>query len=118
MTMIEKASRTTPVTRRAALVAGLERRPALLFRGCSKILFADKLTASSDFHHVLAHAETWTMTSQRFLLSGGAMAREYRVSDISPKFKPNGTLYPTGEDYEDAVNEDFATLAAGASTAW
>ena len=26
---------------------------------------------------VLAHAEAWTLASQRFLLSGGAMAREY-----------------------------------------
>jgi DMSO/TMAO reductase YedYZ molybdopterin-dependent catalytic subunit len=36
------------------------------------------------------------------------LAREYAAADISPRFKANGTLYPGGEDYEDAVNEDFA----------
>jgi len=98
----------TLFTRRTALIAGAA-GSGLALSGCSKILFGDKLTASSDFQHVLAHAESWTLASQRFLLSGGALAREYRPADISPRFKPNGTLYPTGEDYEDAVNEDFVT---------
>jgi DMSO/TMAO reductase YedYZ molybdopterin-dependent catalytic subunit len=101
-------ARASLITRRSALVAGAA-GSAVALSGCSKILFADRLTASSDFQHVLAHAEGWTLTSQRFLLSGGALAREYRPADISARFKPNGTLYPSGEDYEDAVNEEFAT---------
>jgi len=98
----------TLLTRRGALTAGAA-GSGLMLSGCSKILFGDTLTGSRDFQHVLAHAEGWTLASQRFLLSGGALAREYRFSDISPRFKPNGTLYPSGEDYEDAVNENFAT---------
>ncbi|MDB5482592.1 MAG: molybdopterin-binding protein [Caulobacteraceae bacterium] len=98
----------TLITRRNALVAGAA-GSGLALSGCSKVVFGDKLTASSDFQRVLAHAEGWTLASQRFLLAGGALAREYRLSDISPKFKPNGTLYPSGEDYEDAVNENFVT---------
>ena len=98
----------TLLTRRTALIAGAA-GSGLALSGCSKILFADRLTASSDFQRVLAHAEAWTLASQRFLLSGGQLAREYSLADISPRFKPNGTLYPTGEDYEDAVNEDFVT---------
>ena len=97
----------TLITRRGALIAGAA-GSGLALSGCSKILFAGSLTASPDFQRVLAHAESWTLASQRFLLSGGAMAREYSPADISPRFKPNGTLYPTGEDYEDAVNENFA----------
>jgi DMSO/TMAO reductase YedYZ molybdopterin-dependent catalytic subunit len=96
----------TLITRRNALIAGLG-GSGLALSGCAKITFADSLTDSAGFQHVLAQAESWTLASQRFLLSGGAMAREYAVSDISPRFKANGTLYPTGEDYEDAVNEDF-----------
>ena len=95
------------ITRRHALIAGAA-GSGLALAGCSKILSGDALTGQSGFQRVLAHAESWTLSSQRFLLSGGAMAREYRVSDISTKFKANGTLYPGGEDYEDAVNEDFA----------
>jgi DMSO/TMAO reductase YedYZ molybdopterin-dependent catalytic subunit len=98
----------TLITRRTALAASSVGF-GLGLSGCSKILFGDKLTASSDFQHVLAHGEGWTLASQRFLLSGGALAREYSPADISPKFKPNGTLYPGGEDYEDAVNEDFVS---------
>jgi len=98
----------TLITRRTALVTAAA-GSGLALSGCSKVLFGDTLTANSDFQHVLAHAEGWTLASQRFLLSGGALAREYSLSDISPRFKPNGTLYPTGEDYEDAVNEDFVT---------
>jgi DMSO/TMAO reductase YedYZ molybdopterin-dependent catalytic subunit len=96
----------TLITRRNALIAGAA-GAGFSLSGCSKILSADSLTHAAGFQHVLAQAQAWTLTSQRFLLSGGAMAREYRVSDISPKFKANGTLYPSGEDYEDAVVEDF-----------
>ena len=98
----------TLITRRHALIAGAA-GSGLALTGCSKILPGDALTGQSGFQRVLAHAESWTLSSQRFLLSGGAMAREYRVSDISTKFKANGTLYPGGEDYEDAVNENFAS---------
>jgi DMSO/TMAO reductase YedYZ molybdopterin-dependent catalytic subunit len=57
----------------------------------------------------MADAAAWTLASQRFLLKGGAMAPEYSPADISPKFKANGTLYPSGQDYEDAVDENFAS---------
>jgi len=96
----------TLLTRRGALIAGVA-GSGLALSGCSKLLFGDTLTGNADFQRVLAQGEAWTMASQRFLLSGGAMAREFKPSDISPKFKANGTLYPTGEDYEDAVNEEF-----------
>jgi DMSO/TMAO reductase YedYZ molybdopterin-dependent catalytic subunit len=98
----------TLMTRRHALIAGAT-GSGFALAGCSKILSGDRLTASSGFQRVLAQAESWTLSSQRFLLSGGALAHEYRVSDISTKFKANGTVYPSGEDYEDAVNENFAS---------
>ncbi len=96
----------TLITRRNALIAGLG-GSGFALSGCAKVTFGDTLNDSAGFQHVLAQAESWTLASQRFLLSGGAMAREYAVSDISPRFKANGTLYPTGQDYEDTVNEDF-----------
>lgn len=96
------------ITRRSALVLGTA-GAGLGLGGCTRILSGDTLTRSAGFQHVLAHAEAWTLSTQRFLLGGGAMAREYGRADISPHFKANGTLYPSGEDYEDAVDEDFAS---------
>ena len=98
----------TLITRRRALITGVG-GSALGLAGCSKILSADTLTGDGAFQRVLSDAQSWTLSSQRFLLSGGALAREYRTSDISANFKANGTLYPSGQDYEDAVNEQFAS---------
>lgn len=95
------------ITRRRALITGVI-GSGLALSACGRRPFGDLLTGSDSFQRVLAHAEGWTLSAQRFLLSGGAMAREYAASDISPHFKANGTLYPGGEDYEDSVNEDFA----------
>jgi DMSO/TMAO reductase YedYZ molybdopterin-dependent catalytic subunit len=97
----------TLITRRNALILGAA-GSGLALSGCGRTAVGDLLNANDGFNRVLAEAQAWTLSSQRFLLSGGAMAREYAVSDISPKFKPNGTLFPPGEDYEDAVNESFA----------
>jgi DMSO/TMAO reductase YedYZ molybdopterin-dependent catalytic subunit len=94
----------TLVTRRRALIGS---GAGLLLSGCSKILQADALTGSPSFLRVLAAAEGWTRASQRFLLSGGAMAQEFKASDISPRFKANGTLNPGGEDYDRNVAEGF-----------
>jgi DMSO/TMAO reductase YedYZ molybdopterin-dependent catalytic subunit len=98
----------TLFTRRNALVLGAS-GAGLALSGCTKILSGDELTRYAGFQHVLAHAQTWTLDSQRFLLKGGAMAREYAVSDISPRFKANGTLHPPGDDYAKAVGENFAS---------
>jgi DMSO/TMAO reductase YedYZ molybdopterin-dependent catalytic subunit len=96
----------TLITRRSALILGAA-GSGLALSGCGRTAVGDILNANDGFNRVLAEAQAWTLSSQRFLLSGGAMAREFAASDISPKFKANGTLYPTGEDYEDAVNENF-----------
>jgi DMSO/TMAO reductase YedYZ molybdopterin-dependent catalytic subunit len=96
----------TIITRRRALVGGLA-GSGLLLTGCSRIFQADALTDSSSFQRVLAAAQAWTRATQRFLLGGGAMAREYKPSDISPEFKANGTLDPGGDDYERHVAEGF-----------
>jgi DMSO/TMAO reductase YedYZ molybdopterin-dependent catalytic subunit len=95
------------ITRRHALIGSLA-GGGLLLAGCSKAFQADALTGSPSFLRVLAAAEDWTRASQRFLLAGGEMAREFRPSDISPHFKANGTLNPGGDDYARHVEEGFA----------
>jgi DMSO/TMAO reductase YedYZ molybdopterin-dependent catalytic subunit len=96
----------TLITRRHAVIAGTA-GGGLALSGCARILSADALTRDASFQRVLAQAEGWTLASQRFLLAGGAMAREYGPADISPRFKANGTLRPTGADYARAVGERF-----------
>ncbi len=93
-------------SRRAALI-GLG-GAGLALGGCARTFDADKLTGSAAFQRVLAAAQDWTRESQRFLLGGGALAREYAASDISPTFKANGTIYPGGDAYAEAAAENFA----------
>jgi DMSO/TMAO reductase YedYZ molybdopterin-dependent catalytic subunit len=95
------------ITRRRALI-GAAAGGGLGLAGCSQILDANKLTGSASFQHVMAFAQGWTLSSQRLLLSGGALAKEFKVSDISPVFKANGTLHPSGEDYARHVDQAFA----------
>lgn len=95
------------ISRRNALL-GAAGGSGLLLGGCDRILQGDHLTQSMSFQHVLAVAQGWTRASQRFLLSGGAMAREYTAADLSPRFKANGTLHPSGDDYARHVDERFA----------
>ena len=96
------------ITRRQALFTGLA-GSGLLLTGCSKIFQADALTDSDSFQRVLAASQGWTHATQRFLLSGGELAREYKPSDISPHFKANGTLNPGGEYYDRQVAQGFAS---------
>jgi DMSO/TMAO reductase YedYZ molybdopterin-dependent catalytic subunit len=97
----------TRLTRRAALLTGLS-GGGLALAGCSKALQGDHLTMSHSFHRVLEMGEAWTLASQRFMLSGGAMAREFKPSDLSPRFKANGTLHPGGDEYAQHLEENFA----------
>jgi DMSO/TMAO reductase YedYZ molybdopterin-dependent catalytic subunit len=94
------------ITRRRALMSGLA-GSGLLLAGCSKIFHADALTDSESFQRVLAAAQGWTRATQRFLLAGGQMAREYKPSDISPYFKPNGTYNPGGTFYPRQAAANF-----------
>lgn len=95
------------ITRRRALIGSLS-GGGLLLAGCSKVFQTDALTGSPSFLRVLAVAEDWSRSTQRFLLAGGAMAQEFKSSDISPRFKANGTLNPGGDDYARHVEESFA----------
>ena len=93
-------SRVRVVTRRLVIVGGFASAGALVYG-------VDTWTTSSGFARVYRSAEEWTELSQRALLSGATLAREYRVSDISPIFRANGTLDPGDAAYEAHVATDF-----------
>ncbi|NIX76351.1 molybdopterin-binding protein [Microvirga terricola] len=75
---------------------------AMFLSGC------DRLAQNEKVRNVLDMAETLTKTTQRALLSQGALAREYPEADISPVFKVNGTSMPDGEEYARLLEGGFA----------
>ena len=89
------------ITRRAAVKAGLA-GGGLLLAGC------DRLSGNAGFRRVMDSAEDWTRISQRLLLSGQPLAREYKPSDVSPRFKANGTTMPDSDEYAQHMDEGFA----------
>jgi len=88
------------LTRRSVLIAGGAGAAVLLgnFNG---------LTLSPSFARVFHAVEDWTKISQRALLVPERLAREYTTADISPSFKPNGTIDPGTDDYSRHVAERF-----------
>jgi len=57
---------------------------------------------------VLYTAEGLTRRVQRLLAGGHALAKEYTKADIAPVFRPNGTINPPTDDYQQHVKEAFA----------
>lgn len=100
------------LTRRSALATGLTgsglAASGLMMTGCSKLIQANALTGAPAFQQVLGWGAYWTQHTQRFLLSGGQLAREYKPSEISKDFKPNGTLNPDYPAYNQAAADQFA----------
>ncbi len=68
----------------------------------------DRLSNAQESRSVLDAAENLTRGVQRALLAPrDALAPEYRPSDISPGFKPNGSVDPDDPDYVQARDEHF-----------
>jgi DMSO/TMAO reductase YedYZ molybdopterin-dependent catalytic subunit len=90
------------ISRRLAIAGGLAGAGSLIYG-------TNRLTTSSDMARVFSAVEDWTLVSQRTLLAGGALAREFRPSDISPVFRANGTLNPNDPAYDAYVTAGFTT---------
>ena len=79
--------------RRGWLRAGLASAGALVLGAC------DKITADPKSIAILQSAEGLTRRAQRLLIDRKALAREFSHTDISPDFRPNGSIDPTDADY-------------------
>ncbi|HLI65921.1 MAG TPA: molybdopterin-binding protein [Caulobacteraceae bacterium] len=90
------------IVSRRGLVAGAASLGGLILAGC------DRLARAPSFDQILQSAQGLTYRSQRLLEAGGPLAREYAKSDISPVFKLNGTLVPTGDAYKAMADNRFA----------
>src|SRR5215208_5675648 len=87
--------------RRRVLGAGAAITAGGLLAGC------DALSHSDTAVEVLRSAEKLNNGLHR-LLGRRAMAQEFPASAIAPKFRPNGTTMPPGEDYAGLLANGFA----------
>ncbi len=78
---------------------------ALAGAGAAALSACDRLNQSKPVKRVVYSAEGLTRRVQRLILSPGQLAPEYQPSDISPLFRPNGSI---------GVDDDgYRALAAG-----
>ena len=84
---------TLSTHRRGWLRAGLASVGALVLGAC------DKITADPKGVAFLQSAEGLTRRAQRLFVDRKALAREFSHADISPDFRPNGSISPADEDY-------------------
>ncbi len=91
-----------PLNRRQTLLRMIAGGAALGLSGC------DSVSHSARGMSVLDAAENLTRTIQRALLAPReALAPEYTQADISPGFKPNGSVDPDDPDYIAARDQKF-----------
>jgi DMSO/TMAO reductase YedYZ molybdopterin-dependent catalytic subunit len=68
----------------------------------------DKLNADPKVAGTLRRAEGLTKQAQRLVTDRKALAREFKVSDISRDFRANGTISPQDDDYVALRDAGFA----------
>jgi DMSO/TMAO reductase YedYZ molybdopterin-dependent catalytic subunit len=88
-------------SRRSLIVAGTA-LGGLLLSGC------DRLSQAPPAVKFLSRAEGLTKGAQRLLLSGQPLAPEFKRSDISRNFKPNGSINPQDPAYVALAQNNFA----------
>ncbi|TWI62581.1 DMSO/TMAO reductase YedYZ molybdopterin-dependent catalytic subunit [Pseudoduganella lurida] len=88
-----------PTRRRFLLGGALGAGAALL--GC------DMSVQDTPTGRVLETAEHLTRSAQRLLQGRHALAREYRATDISPRFRVNGSSMPDSDAYAALLDKRF-----------
>lgn len=89
------------ITRRALVTGGAIGAGALL-AGC------DKIAAVPEARKILFSGEAINQGLQRALSNRHSLAREYRLDQMSPVFRTNGTANPNTPAYNAMAAENFA----------
>ena len=89
------------LSRRGLIAAGAASLGGLLLSGCNRLATAP--TALK----LLGSAEGLTMGSQRLILSGQPLAREFSAKDISANFKVNGSSSADSDEYNAMLANGF-----------
>jgi DMSO/TMAO reductase YedYZ molybdopterin-dependent catalytic subunit len=88
--------------RRRDFLRALAAIGGLALSGCDRVASAPRV------HSVLDAASSLTYKMQRFLIGAHRLAPEYSEADISPAFRPNGSVDPQDEGYLNLVDNHFA----------
>jgi DMSO/TMAO reductase YedYZ molybdopterin-dependent catalytic subunit len=97
-------ARKLVLTRRRFLTGAGVSAGAVALAGCDQL---DRLSQNS-FRDVLASAENLTLRVQRFFVRPSSLAREFGESDISKKFRANGSTDPDDPGYRAFAANGFA----------
>jgi DMSO/TMAO reductase YedYZ molybdopterin-dependent catalytic subunit len=92
----------TGFSRRRLITTG-----ALALGGLS-LSACDRLSRAPKVQDVIGSAQGLTLRTQRLLLAGQPLAREYSPKDLSPIFKANGTTAPSSPVYRALAQTNFA----------
>jgi len=87
---------------RRKLIVGGASAGALGLAGC------DKFASAPNTRTVMRAGEDATYAWQRLIQGRDALAREFTVADLSPKFKANGSTEVGTDEYDDMLNDGFA----------
>ncbi|MFC3692552.1 molybdopterin-binding protein [Chenggangzhangella methanolivorans] len=94
------------------MTGGLNRRALLLGAtaavGAASLGGCDQLADTPWFSRALKAGDDANLFVQRLMLSKTTLAREYAEADISPWFKPNGTIDPVDAPYKALAANGFA----------
>jgi DMSO/TMAO reductase YedYZ molybdopterin-dependent catalytic subunit len=90
------------LTRRRFVIQSAVSFGALSVAGC------DKLGRSPAMQGKFDDVQELTLRVQRILQGRGALAREYSAKDVSPVFRPNGTIRPRDPQYLELLQNNFA----------
>jgi DMSO/TMAO reductase YedYZ molybdopterin-dependent catalytic subunit len=90
------------LSRRRIVGAGTVALAGLMLEGC------DRLSRAPPFQEAIGDAANVTEASQRLLLSGQPLAKEFSAAQLSRVFRPNGSVMPAGTAYQNLLDSDFA----------
>ncbi len=79
----------------------------LLIGAAAALAGCDQLQRNQSVTDFIRIGESLSKGAQRVFLSEQPLAREFKVSDLSPTFRANGTTMPAGDDYAAHVRDGF-----------
>lgn len=90
------------LSRRRLMGAATVGMAGFMLEGC------DRLSRAPRFQDAIGKAGDVTQTSQRLLLSGQPLAKEFSPAQMSPIFRSNGSIMPASATYQTLMADGFA----------